>query len=124
MQRHGLTIGIERTDNRFFLTMKAQGKLTHEDYETIMPLIDAALAEVKGPKIRAFIDVIDFEGWEPRAAWDDLKLGLKHGREFEKIAIFGTKSWQALIAKIGNWFISGEARYFEDIKAAMRWLNE
>ncbi|GGW79559.1 STAS/SEC14 domain-containing protein [Alteromonas halophila] len=124
MQRHGLTIGIERTDEQFFLTMKATGKLTHEDYAAITPLIDGALAEVKGPKVRIFIDATEFEGWEPRAAWDDFKLGLKHGREFEKVAIYGTRYWQELVARIGNWFISGEARYFEDIKTAMSWLND
>ncbi len=124
MQRHGLTIGIERTDNRFFLTMKAQGKLTHDDYQAITPLIDAALSEVKAPTIRMFIDAVDFDGWEPRAAWDDFKIGLKHGREFERVAIFGTQPWQEMVARVSNWFIAGEARYFEDIKAAMRWLNE
>ena len=122
--RHGLSIGIERTDDRFFLSLKAQGKLTHKDYEIITPMIDSALAEVKDPKVKALIDATELQGWEARAAWDDVKLGLKHGSEFEKIAIYGNKQWQEVLAKIGGWFISGEVRYFEGESEAIAWLNE
>ncbi|MEW9797466.1 STAS/SEC14 domain-containing protein [Alteromonas sp. CYL-A6] len=121
--RHGLSIGIEREDSDFFVTMKAIGTLTHADYETITPMLDAALAEVKTPHIRMFLDATEFEGWEARAAWDDFKLGLKHGREFDKIAIYGSKPWHKLMATIGNWFVSGKVEFFDDIKAAMQWLN-
>ncbi len=124
LKRHGLLIGIERTGDLFFLSLKAQGKLTHKDYQTIIPMIDSALAEVKDPKVRALIDGTELEGWEARAAWDDFKLGLKHGNEFEKIAIYGNKKWQSIIAKMGSWFISGEVRYFENDNDALDWLNE
>jgi len=124
IKRHGLTIGIERTGSDFFLSLKAQGKLTHRDYETITPMIDSALAEIKDPKIKALIDGTELEGWDTRAAWDDFKLGLKHGNEFEKIAIYGNKKWQEFFAKIGGWFMSGETRYFENEDEAISWLNE
>lgn len=123
-KRHGLSIGIERTGNNFFLSLKAQGKLTHKDYEIITPMIDSALAEVKEPKVKVFIDGTKLEGWEARAAWDDFKLGLKHGNEFEKIAIYGNKKWQEITAKVGGWFISGETKYFENEEDAITWLNE
>lgn len=123
-QRHGLSIGIERMGNEFFLSLKAQGKLTHEDYEVITPMIDSALAEVKDPEVKALIDGTALEGWEPRAAWDDFKLGLKHQNHFKKVAIVGNKRWQEIAAKLGNWFISGEAQYFSDTKSALGWLCE
>lgn len=124
LKRHGLSIGIESTGDEFFLSLKAQGKLTHKDYETIIPMIDSALAEVKEPKVKALIDATELEGWEARAAWDDFKLGLKHGNEFEKVAIYGNKNWQKLVSKIGSWFISGEIKYFENDDDAISWLNE
>ena len=123
IKRHGLSIGIERVGEQFFLSLKAQGKLSHDDYKTITPMIDSALAEVKDPKVKALIDCTELDGWEPRAAWDDFKLGLKHGNEFEKIAIYGNKRWQEMAAKIGGWFVSGEARYFDSYEDAMNWLN-
>jgi hypothetical protein len=122
-KRHGLSIGIERTGNDFFLSLKAQGKLTHQDYEIITPMIDSALKEVKSPKIKALIDGTELEGWEARAAWDDFKIGLKHGNEFEKVAIYGNKKWQEITAKVGNWFIAGEIKYFENERDAIAWLN-
>ena len=122
--RHGLSIGIERVDGRFFLTLRAVGKLKHEDYEVINPMIDSALEGVRDPKIRALIDGSDFEGWELRAAWDDFRLGLKHGSEFEKIAIFGNSKWQEVAARVGGWFVSGEVKYFEDCDEALEWLND
>ncbi len=122
--KHGLSIGIERVDNNFYLSLKAIGKLTHEDYEIITPLIDSALAGIKEPKIKALIDGTELEGWELKAAWDDFKIGLKHGSEFEKIAIYGNKNWQKITAKIGSWFISGEIKYFKNIDDAVSWLKE
>ncbi|GMR00997.1 MAG: STAS/SEC14 domain-containing protein [Gammaproteobacteria bacterium] len=122
--RHGLSIGIERVNEDFFLSLKAVGKLTHEDYEKINPMIDSALEGVKDPKVKAFIDGSELEGWELRAAWDDFKLGLKHGNEFDKIAIFGNKKWQEYAAKVGSWFVSGEIKYFEDSDEALTWLQE
>ncbi len=124
MTRHGLSIGIERIGNDFFLSLKAVGKLTHADYEIINPMIDSALAGIKSPRIKVLVDGSELEGWELRAAWDDFKLGLKHGGEFDKIAIFGNKKWQEYSAKIGSWFISGEVKYFEDLNEALSWIQE
>ena len=123
IRRHGLSIGIEKSGNDFFLSLKAVGKLTHEDHETITPLLDSALGAVKEPQVKVLIDGTELEGWELRAAWDDLKLGLKHGNEFVKIAIYGNKHWQEITAKVGAWFISGEVKYFEIEEDARAWLN-
>ena len=124
ISRHGLSIGIERIDTQFVITLKAIGTLTHEDYQVITPMIDAALESVKDPKVKVLIDGTELDGWELRAAWDDFKLGLKHGNEFDKIAIYGNKRWQQMAARVGSWFVSGEARDFDDYAAAVAWLNE
>lgn len=124
IEQHGLAIGIQRVDQRFFLSIKAQGKLSHEDYQTITPLLDSALGEVRAPRVRALIDVSELQGWEARAAWDDFKIGLKHGNEFERIAIVGSHRWQQIAARVGSWFVGGQMRSFEQSDEAMRWLNE
>lgn len=121
--RHGLSIGIERIADNIFISLKAIGKLTHADYEIITPMIDSALATVKTPKVNVLIDGTELEGWELRAAWDDLKLGLKHNNEFGKIAIYGNKNWQEIAAKVGAWFISGEVKYFNNLADATAWIK-
>ncbi|MFA9418920.1 MAG: STAS/SEC14 domain-containing protein [Gammaproteobacteria bacterium] len=123
VKRHGLSIGIERTEDDFFLSLKAIGKLTHDDYETITPMIESALEGVDHPRIKAIFDGTELEGWELRAAWDDFKIGLKHGSEFEKIAIYGNTRWQEIGAKVGSWFMSGEVKYFENRDDALAWLE-
>ncbi len=121
-KRHGLSIGIERVGDRLFMYLRAQGKLTHKDYEVITPMIDNALKGVKEPKVKVFFDVMEFNGWEAAAAWDDFKLGLKYGNEFDKIVVYGNKKWQKLAAKVGSWFTKGEIKFFEDEDRALSWL--
>ena len=123
VKRHGLSIGMERINEDFFISLKATGKLTHNDYLTITPMIESALKGVDNPKIKVLVDGTELEGWEIRAAWDDFKIGLTHGSEFEKIAIYGNKRWQEMSAKVGSWFMSGEIKYFEDRDEAIKWLD-
>lgn len=123
-KKHGLSIGIERIGSDFFLSLKAVGMLTHDDYEIITPMIDSALAGINNPTVNVLIDGTEMEGWELRAAWDDFKLALKHGSEFKKVAIYGNKNWQEIAAKIGSWFIAGEVKYFITDKDAIAWLKE
>lgn len=120
--RHGLSLGMERSNNQYYLYIKAIGKLTHKDYEIIIPMIESALDGVNNPKIIALFDGSEFEGWELHAAWDDFKLGLKHSNEFKKIAIVGNKKWLQVASNIGSWFISGTVRQFEETEAALKWL--
>ena len=122
--RHGIFIGIETLGNDIYLSLKAIGTLTHKDYKIITPMIDSALNSLKEPKVKVLIDGTEMEGWELRAAWDDFKLGLSHGSEFVKIAIYGNKGWQEITAKIGGWFISGEVKYFSSQDEALVWLKK
>jgi len=55
---HGFTVGIERVDSEFYLSLKAIGELTHRDYETIIPMIEMALGSVKEPKVKALLSLL------------------------------------------------------------------
>ncbi|PNH95490.1 STAS/SEC14 domain-containing protein [Vibrio diazotrophicus] len=123
IERHGLSIGLDRIENEFFVSIKAVGRLTHDDYQVISPMIDAALIKVNQPKVKVLFDATELKGWELRGAWDDFKLGLKHGSDFDKIALYGNREWQEVSAKIGNWFVSGEIKYFESYSDAVTWLK-
>jgi len=121
--RHGLSVGMERCNGSFLLSLKVIGKLTHEDYEIVVPMLENSISGISHPDIHVLVDATELEGWEMRAAWDDLKLGLKHGREFSRVAIVGNKTWEKVASKIGGWFIAGEMRLFEDVPSALDWLN-
>lgn len=121
---HGFIFGLERRDATFFLSCKAIGKLTDQDYQKLTPMIDGALGAVDGPLVYAFMDVTEMEGWEPKAAWDDFKIGMKHRKEFKKVALYGNKSWQDKVSKLFTWFISGDVQFFEDKEKALEWLSK
>lgn len=121
---HGFSIGIERFDNEIFLSLKATGKLSHQDYKKITPMIDAALHCVNDAKVKVLFDATDFDGWEIRAAWDDFSLGLKYNNNFEKIAIFGNKKWQEFGSKLASWFIDGDVESFQNQEDAIDWLKD
>ncbi len=123
LKRYGITMGIERVGDEMFVSFKAVGKLTHEDYETITPVIDKALEGIKAPKVKMLFDASEFEGWELRAAWDDFNIGLKHGNSFEKIAIVGNKKWMEITVKIASWFIDAEVEVFDSVEKALEWLH-
>jgi hypothetical protein len=122
-KRHGISIGVERVGTEIFIGLKVVGKLTHEDYQVFTPILDSALAAVDDPNVKMLVDLRDFDGWELRAAWDDLKLGLKHGQQFKRIALYGDLTWQETMARIASWFVSGEIKSFETVEEAMDWLS-
>lgn len=124
IRRHGLSIGMERVDDMFFISFKIVGKLTHQDYEKIIPMMENMLDGVKDPKVKVFCDASKLEGWELQAAWDDLKLGLKYGNKFEKIAIKGDQKWLEYMSKIASWFTPSEVEYFDKTKDAIKWLKK
>ncbi|MFV8781105.1 STAS/SEC14 domain-containing protein [Microbulbifer sp. SA54] len=122
---HGFSVSIERAgDERVLLSLHARGKLEHQDYETFVPMLESAIAGMEHPKVDVLFDMRELEGWEIRAAWDDLKLGIKHGRQFNRVAMIGSKYWQEAAAKIGSWFIGGEARLFDEPAEALAWLQQ
>jgi hypothetical protein len=122
--KNGISIGIERSGNEFYLLLRATGKLTHEDFEIITPMIESSLEGINDPKVKVLVDGTEMEGWKLGAAWDDFKLLLKHGSKFEKVAIYGNKNWHEITAKMGSWFINGEVKYFDRFDEAVAWLHK
>ncbi|MBB3060125.1 STAS/SEC14 domain-containing protein [Microbulbifer rhizosphaerae] len=120
---HGISIGIERIQWDFFLCLKASGYLSHTDYEMLAPLIDGALRGVAHPQVNVLLDATDFLGWEQYTAWEDFMLELGYRNQFSRIAILGRSNWRLITSGIASWFASGEARYFEDRDAALKWLS-
>ena len=121
---HGLTVKINKREDYFFMDVKITGTLTHEDYQKRLPMLRYTLNNVENPKVKVLVDALDFQGWELRAAWDDYKFGMEYNKAFTKIAFVGGKAWKSYGVKIGNWFMSGQMKYFKTIEDAEAWLSE
>ena len=122
--KHGITIGLERINAEIFVYLKATGKLTHTDYGIIAPMLERALETVTAPEVKVLVDAREFEGWELRAAWDDFKLGLRHGNQFSHIAIVGSERWLRAASAMAGWFLCGEVQFFEEPEEAIVWLEQ
>jgi len=121
---HGISLGMNSIGNKIFLEMRVYGKLTHEDYQTIVPMLDNMINSIEDPQINVLIDARLFEGWELKAAWDDFKFGIKNLLKFNKIAVVGNSSLKKFLVKLANWFMpSGEIKYFETINDAYEWIS-
>ena len=122
IERHGISVGIERVSGETIIVFKAKGKLTHDDYQAMIPILKTSIKEIDSSALKMIVDISTLTGWELRAAWDDFKLGLELNSKIDKIAICGDKSWQELASKVGSWFVSGDIKSFEDHDSAIEWL--
>ena len=100
------------------------GKLHDEDYQVLVPEVEKVID--REGSVRLLLHLVDFQGWDLHAAWDDMKFGVKHYRDFERVAIVGDKTWEEWMARLATPFTSSGSRFFHDdeIEAAWDWLEE
>ena len=108
------------------LGFTAKGKVTMSDYESILiPAIEEGFSRQE--KVRFLYHLgEDFTGFEAAAMWDDTKLGLKHLRGWERMAIVSDIEWVRAALKIFGLLISGHVRVFHnnELAEATRWVSE
>ncbi len=119
-----MNIELQNINGVFLAELEVKGTLTHEDYMVLIPMLENTIKMVENPKVSMLLDAREFTGWELQAAWDDFKFGIEFKDVFVKIAIVGTKAWQEYTAKMGNWFIDGEVKFFHDLNEAKDWIQK
>ena len=115
---------VDLSDNALGFT--AKGQVTVDDYETIIiPAVEELFSRQE--KIRFLYHLgEDFTGFEAAAMWDDMKLGLKHLKGWEKMAIVSDIEWVRAATKIFGLVIPGHVRVFrnKDLGEATGWISE
>jgi hypothetical protein len=103
---------------------KLHGTLHDEDYQRFLPQVESVLT-ARG-KVRLFVQFEDFHGWDLHAAWDDVKFGVRHYSDFERIAMVGDRRWEKWMAALCRPFTGAKVRYFDHahVEEAWKWLNE
>jgi hypothetical protein len=105
------------------LGIDASGKVTHEDYRKV--LIPAAEAKmIHGPVKMLYVAGPEFSGYELEALWDDAAFGLKHWRQFSRIAMVTESAWLRAAATMFSPFFPSEIRLFKisELAAAKDWI--
>lgn len=98
------------------ICIKVSGKLTDADYKAFIPKVEEVIEEFG--IIRFYVDILDLDGWEWRAAWDDFAFGINHWKDFSKMAIVGDKRWIELSALIASKITKADVRFFDRSCAA------
>ena len=90
------------------LGIKGTGKISADDYETVLiPALDKLIEKFDRAKFLYYLPE-EFEGFELGAMWDDAKYGTKHSDKFDKIALVGGPKWMDWATeKLAKYFIKG-----------------
>jgi hypothetical protein len=122
IKEHGIGIALKRNKKKLFIEITMLGKLTHEDYQVFVPMIDKALKKAKGLEIDLLVDMKKLKGWEFLAAWDDFKFGVKHRNAFDKVGIIGNKKWEEQSVAMMSHLMKGKVKFFKQREKALLWL--
>jgi hypothetical protein len=108
------------------LGFTATGKVTANDYQSVMiPAVEAMFS--RQGKVRFLYHLgEDFSGFEAGAAWDDMKLGLKHLSGWERVAFISDVDWIRWAVKILGLAMPGHVRVFHNrnLAEAKQWICE
>ena len=112
----------ENGDN--ILVIRASGTLVKGDYKPFVAEFERFLGQ--HGKLRVLFDISALHGWEPGAAWEDIKFDIKHFADIERLAMVGEKKWQHGMATLFKPFTSATTRYFDhtEVAEARKWLGE
>jgi hypothetical protein len=105
------------------LAIEAVGKVTHEDYRTILiPKAEAMMT--KGPIKMLYVIGKEFIGYELEALWDDGAFGIKHWREFKRVAVVSDQVWLRASISMFTPLFPAEVRLFKlsELSAAKDWV--
>ncbi len=88
------------------------GKLAAEDYtDVLLPALDEVTS--RGGEVRAVLVLgPGFDGVEPSAVWQDLKLGIKDWASWERIALVTDHGWLRDGLRMFAWAMPGEVKTF------------
>ena len=106
------------------LGFEAVDDVEEEDYANVLvPAIEQAIAEFGKVRI-VYVLGPEFDEYEGDAAWEDLKLGVRHPASFERMAIVTDASWAGPAVKAFS--IRGPAKRarFAGLESAKRWAAD
>jgi SpoIIAA-like len=106
--------------------IRASGKLTKDDYESVL---EPALKEAADSgEARVLFVLPDFDGLEPEAWLEDVKTGLgvelKNRAAWKRLAVVTGVGWVAEAMRLFAWAMPGELKVFEmdELEEARSWV--
>jgi hypothetical protein len=105
------------------LLVKITGNITKEDYDRLVPVMEAKIQQ--HGKIKLYTELENLGLPTLGALWEDIKMDVKHYRDFSHVAVVGEPEWLASITKLVAPLVPAEVRVFslEEKDAAMQWIT-
>ncbi len=102
--------------------VKLVGQAGRADYESLIPELEEKI--LRFGKINLYWEM-EFDGWQPVAAWQDLKFDLKHVNDFGRVALVGDRKWEEWLARVIRPFTPAEVRYYDRSRReeALAWVT-
>ncbi len=119
-----MPVGVQEKAEGKTVEVFVSGKLTRDDYERFVPTLEQLIR--RHGKVRLLFQMHDFHGWGAAALWEDLKFGIRHFSDVERLAMVGEAKWQKGMSVFCRPFTGAEIRYFDHAKAdeARDWLGQ
>jgi hypothetical protein len=122
-QTSHLLLNTEEWGNGILIEAHAHGTLDGNDYDVLLPELDAVLST--GRPLNFLLVLDNFRGWDLESFWRELKWDEKNRDRLGRIAIVGETDWHKWSVRISKGFVAGNVRYFDrrDEAAARAWLR-
>lgn len=107
-------------NDKDLIAVKFSGKLEDQDYNVLIPLLENKI-QVYG-NINFYWELENFQGWDPKALWSDLKFNVKHVNHFKRVAVVGDKKWEKIMTELLSPFTNAEVRFFDLTQKDLAWV--
>lgn len=117
-------ISIIPTPKENIVGFSIDGKIEINDIEKVTNLVEERLKSQT--KLRVYVEVNSIQGISVEAFWEDLKLGLRHLKDFEKKAVVCEQGWMTKLAVASNKIfpkIEIKCFSFSEKNQALEWIK-
>jgi len=106
--------------------IEAVGKVEATDYQQVLdPAADRAVRDHDRVRL-LYVLAGDYEGYTPAAMWEDAKLGSRHLKAWERIAVVTDHEGLSDAVRAFGWFMPCEVRTYpvSQLEEAKAWIDE
>jgi len=100
------------------VAVAAKGQVSRRDYSKVLvPAVESAFRRHR--KVRCYYELgREFSGMDSGALWEDLKIGVEHIAQWERVAVVTDVEWVRLAVNVFRFLVPCDVRVFGTTEAA------
>lgn len=107
------------------IAFRIDGKVTSAEYDRLAAEMEDRLERAE--MLRAYAEIVSFEGMPIEAFFKDLRFGIKHWNDFSRAAVVTDESWLERVAAVEDKLlphIRVRAFPLAEREAALKWVSQ